>query len=330
MIDITKTHVVHDWAYERPLLATCIDPQGRFVVSSAEDGLLQRFKVPNGELEVFPRSHASWVQALAISPDGNRVVSGGGDGRLTWWNTEDAKASVLHSVEDAHQDWIRGIGFSPDGSKLLSGGYDGKVNLWDAASGERLKTWEDHPGNVYSICFFPDNQRFVSGDLLGNIHLRDVSKDEVIAKFDGSTLHSYNAGQRVNFGGIRSLAINADASQLIAGGLHKASNPLGAVHEPFLLRFNISDQQLLKSHIAEGITGGGLWNVRFLSDGKAMGVSGGSTGGFLLFWDTEQEKTVHQFKLPSLARGMDLTGDERLAATAHHDRHLRVSLLAAD
>ena len=53
MIDITKAHVVHDWTYERPLLAARFDPQSRFVVTSAENNLLQRFNLPGGEVEVF-------------------------------------------------------------------------------------------------------------------------------------------------------------------------------------------------------------------------------------------------------------------------------------
>jgi len=37
-----------------------------------------------------------------------------------------------------------------------------------------------------------------------------------------------------------------------------------------------------------------------------MGVSGGVTGGILLFWKPDAEKAFHKFQLPALARDMDL------------------------
>jgi hypothetical protein len=159
--------------------------------------------------------------------------------------------------------------------------------------------------------------------------LWNVDADEPIAKFEAAPLHSFNDGQKVNFGGARSLATNKDVSQIAAGGLHKSTNPLGAVHEPLALRFSMDGQKLLRSHTAEGIPGGGLWRVQYLADGTLCGVSGGSTGGFLLFWNADQDLTIHKFQLPSLARDMDLSADGLLVATSHYDRHLRITKLAA-
>ena len=63
-----------------------------------------------------------------------------------------------------------------------------------------------------------------------------------------------------------------------------------AVNEPLVLLFNWESQKLEKQQIAEGITGGVIWRLRWLGDGSLMGVSGGSTGGFLLFWKPDAEK----------------------------------------
>lgn len=325
MIDITKARLLHDWTYERPLLACGIDPQARFVVTSSENRLLQRFSFPDGRMDVFPPAHESWVQAIALSGDGRTCVSGGGDGRLVWWDVAEAITSVR--TIDAHQGWIRSLSMSPDGRWLASGGYDRQVRLWDMASGERVRSWTDHEMNVYAVQFFPDCRRLASGDLKGTIVLRDRDADAPIARFDGATLHSFNDGQRVNFGGVRGLAVDQEMTHLAAGGLHKASNPLGAVHEPLALQFSVADQTLLHSHVAEGIPGGSLWQIKYLSDGHLMGVCGGSTGGSLLFWKRGQDLAVHQFPLPSLARGMDVSADSRLVATTHYDGHLRISQL---
>lgn len=326
MLDITKAHVVHDWAYERPLLATRFDPQGRFVIASAENALIQKFKVPEGTIEVFPKVHDSWIQALAITPDGNICISGGGDGRLVWWDLTASPVAAIRTIE-AHKGWIRGLSISPDGKYVASGGYDTLIHLWDVQTGEKLRSWNNHEMNVYSVRFFPDSRRLVSGDLKGVILVRDIEGEADPVRFDGAPLHSFNDGQKVNFGGVRCLAIDASMEHLAAGGLHKSSNPLGAVHEPLALQFNMADQKLLNSHTAEGIPGGGLWNLHYLPDGHLMGMSGGSTGGFLLFWKLGQDLTVHKFQLPSLARDMDITSDGRFVATSHYDRHLRVTEL---
>jgi hypothetical protein len=72
-----------------------------------------------------------------------------------------------------------------------------------------------------------------------------------------------------------------------------------------------------------------IWRVQWLPDGTAVGVSGGSTGGLLLFFNDALEKEIHRFKLPSLARDMDLHATSGLIATAHFDRHLRFTSIAA-
>jgi WD40 repeat protein len=142
-------------------------------------------------------------------------------------------------------------------------------------------------------------------------------------------LHTYEGGQQVDFGGVRALAISPDEKWLAAGGLYKATNPLGAVHEPIVLLFNWESQKVEKQQIAEGITGGVVWRLRWLADGSLMGISGGSTGGFLLFWKPDADKDYFRFQLPNIARDMDLHPDGLQVATAHHDRHVRITRLAA-
>jgi hypothetical protein len=101
------------------------------------------------------------------------------------------------------------------------------------------------------------------------------------------------------------------------------------VHEPIVLLFNWESQKVEKQQIAEGITGGVVWRLRWLADGSLMGVSGGSTGGFLLFWKPDGDKDYFRFQLPNIARDMDLHPDGLQVATAHHDRHVRITRLAA-
>jgi hypothetical protein len=82
-------------------------------------------------------------------------------------------------------------------------------------------------------------------------------------------------------------------------------------------------QKLVQSHIAEGVIGV-IWRALHAAD-FLVGVSGGSTGGFLLFWRPDQPKEFHRFQLPHLARDGDMHPDGIQIATSHFDNKLRIS-----
>jgi WD40 repeat protein len=326
--DPKQAYVVSQWPYDRPLNACRFDPAGRFVFCGAEDAVVQRFKLPDGARTNFPGGHETWVQSIGVSKDGSQLVSGGCDGKLTWWDTVAETPKPIRTVE-AHKGWIRSIDVSPDGTLIATGGNDNQARLWSMSDGKLVRELPGHERNVYSVAFHPQGAFLLSGDLMGVVKQWEVTTGKLARSFDAKPLHTYEGGQQVDFGGVRALAVSPDGKWLAAGGLYKATNPLGAVHEPLVLLFNWESQKLEKQQIAEGITGGVIWRLRWLGDGSLMGVSGGSTGGFLLFWKTDAEKPYHNFKLPALARDMDLHADGLQVATAHSDKHIRLTRLAA-
>jgi hypothetical protein len=165
--------------------------------------------------------------------------------------------------------------------------------------------------------------------LMGKINVWKLEDRSMVRTLDGATLYNPNKGQNAEFGGVRSLAISPNGNEVFAAGTHKGSNPFGAVHEPLLLRFNWADGALVKSHVCDGIPGGLLYRTAALNDATVTAVSGGSSGGILLFFNATQEKEIHRAGLPSLARDMDIHAAKGLVATAHYDQHLRISGLFA-
>jgi WD40 repeat protein len=278
---------------------------------------VERFKLADGARTVLSGGHETWVKALAFSKDGAQAISAGCDGKITWWDAAAEAPKPIRSI-NAHQGWIRSLDVSPDGTQLVSGGNDHVVRLWSG-----------HERHVYSVAFHPAGQFVLSGDLTGVLKQWDVASGKEVRTFDAKPLHTYEGGQRVDFGGIRAIAVSPDGKWLAAGGLHKATNPLGAVHEPLVLLFDWETQKLEKQQVADGITGGVVWRLKWLGDGSLMGVSGGSSGGWLLFWKPDAEKDFHRFQLPNIARDMDVHPNGLEVATAHHDRHVRITRLAA-
>ena len=322
--DPTKLHIVNDWAHESPLIACRFDPAGKFVFASAEDNSVQRWDLASGEKVAF-QSHDSWVRGIEFSNDGNTMISAGCDGRLIWWPASEKEPQPIRRI-NAHIGWIRYIARSPDGKYLASAGTDNLAKLWNLETGELIKTFTGHEKHVYSVLFHPDGQHLLSGDLAGKVKQWEIATGNMVREFDATKLHTYNGGQQVDFGGVRSMAISPDGKQLACSGLHEASNPLGAVHDPLVMIFDWESQQLVRSHIAEGLKGV-AWRVVYHPDGFLIGGCGGSSGGFILFWKSDEDKDFHRLKMPHLTRDIDLHGDQLRIATSHYDKHIRISSL---
>ena len=324
--DPKQTHVSAEWKYTSPLISCRFDPNGRYVVSSAEDHQLQRWEFPAGKLTTLA-GHESWVRDIVFLPDGETVVTVGSDEQMIFWPLTAEKPEPIRKVK-AHKGWIRCGDVSPDGKTLVTGGNDNLVKLWNADDGKPLQQLSGHESHVYSVMFHPGGRFVLSGDLSGQVKQWDVASGKQVHSFDAKDLHSYNNGQQVHYGGVRSLSLSPDGKQLACGGLHKASNPLGAVNEPLVVVFEWETQKQVRAHVADGVRGV-IWRSLYLPDGKILGASGGAGGGFLLFWNPNEDKSFHQFKLKDTIRGLDIHPDGLHLATAHWDRHLRISRMTA-
>ena len=286
--DLKQAHVVSQWAYDRPLNACRFEPAGRFVFCGSEDAVVERFKLADGARTLLNGGHETWVHALAFSKDG-AAISGGCDGKITWWDTAADAPKPIRSIE-AHKGWIRSLDVSPDGTLLASGGNDNAVRLWNVADGTLVRELAGHSGTCTA---WPFIRRGSSAQRRPGRRAQAMGRGDRqgIRTFDAKPLHTYEGGQQVDFGGIRALAVSPDGKWLAAGGLYKATNPLGAVHEPLVLLFNWETQKVEKQQIADGIPGGVVWRLRWLGDGSLMGLSGGPPAAFCYSGSRTPRKT---------------------------------------
>ena len=326
--DLKQVHVVSQWKYDRPLCACRFDPLGRYIFCGAQDNTVQRFALADGKLTVLKDGHKTWVRSVAFSHDGRFALTGGSEGAVTWWETAAEEPKPVRTIE-AHKGWIRKMEVSPDGKMLASAGNDGFIRLWSVSDGSLIRELKVTEKDVYSVTFHPDGETLLSGTLMGELFRWNLATGEKVKEYDAKALHSFNGGQRVHFGGIRGLAVSPDGKWVAGGGLHKATNPLGAVHEPLVLLFDVETGELVKTQLHEPIKKGVIWRLVWVADGSLMAVCGGGDGGYLLFYRPDADKAHHAFKLPNHARDMDLHADGLQVCSAHYDNHIRISRLAA-
>ncbi|HAD03350.1 MAG TPA: hypothetical protein DEB35_10725 [Desulfuromonas sp.] len=124
------------------------------------------------------------IEALAISPDGCHLLSGGFDKNLTLW---DVISGACTRVFKKQPSVICAVAFSPDGFLCLSGGEDSTLRLWHLGSGECLRIFEGHSSCVKSVEFSSDSLKILSGSQDGMLRLWDVETGECINIFEGHT-----------------------------------------------------------------------------------------------------------------------------------------------
>ena len=201
--DPKQAHILAQWSVERPIVCCRFDPRGRFVFCGLESSTIQRVSLADGKKVPLAGGHESWVFSLAISPGGETIYSGGGDGRVAVWETESATPKPIRMI-DAHRGWVRGLGVSRDGKLLASGGNDRVVRLWEASSGRLVRELTGHQSQVYSLVFSTDGRTLLTGDLVGSIWQWDLATGKSVGTFDAKPLYHLDKSQMVDFGGAAS------------------------------------------------------------------------------------------------------------------------------
>jgi WD40 repeat protein len=90
------------------------------------------------------------IHALAISPDGKLLASGGDEGSVKLWNLNTGEELASF---DLHSQRISSLAFDSVGKMLASASFDGTVKIWDAKAEKLLHTLPKKNSKVYFTKF---------------------------------------------------------------------------------------------------------------------------------------------------------------------------------
>ncbi len=142
--------------------------------------------------------HTATVEALAFTPDGERLCSAGLDKNVLVWNLSnlrDLKRTFLRErtirwqVARGLRGSIYALASAPNDGLLAIGGYGamgslGEILLVDPVKGTLVKVLEGHRQTVCSLAFSPDGKRLVSADTSGCVLLWNREGGKPITIYD--------------------------------------------------------------------------------------------------------------------------------------------------
>ncbi|KAE9392482.1 hypothetical protein BT96DRAFT_887916 [Gymnopus androsaceus JB14] len=142
------------------------------MISGLDNGTVQIWNTATGKTEQVLKR----VGAVAVSPDGCRVVSVSGDETLRIWNLSTGKTE--HVLRD-HNGAVDAVAFSSDGSRVVSASWSGEVRIWNTSTGTTEHIHQMRSLNsVDAIAVSPNGSIVACGSRDGTVKIWNTSTGE--------------------------------------------------------------------------------------------------------------------------------------------------------
>jgi len=258
--------------------------------------------------------HPATVQSLAFSHDGQRAMSGGGDGTVRFWDLSSGEQIACVKAH-SEKEYVRRVSYSPVEEKALSGGSLGEILLWDMEKMQVIKRFTGHASDIRaSLAWTKDGKTFLSGSWDGSVRLWNVQTGQETAHL------------QPGYGRVMSLALSPDGRYALSSYLNAPNQPViywNLETQKEINRFGVPGnpwytEQHQQLHVA---------SVAFLPDGKTALF--GLVFGTVIWWDLNKWELIamnrlHQRELEFVACTAD--GNEAISVgiDAKTDRNAKV------
>lgn len=210
--------------------------------------------------------HRDIIESIAISPDGQTIVSGSYDATIKIWSL---RTGELQNTLKGHNNRITCVAISTDGQIIASGSYDQTIKLWSLSTGKFLQSLEDRPDRVRDIAFSPNGQILLS---IGDWEIK---------------LWAVKTGKL-----LRILAGNSQGSRLVAFSPDRHTCAIGSLNGTLEIWHPSIGRQLRT--FANRMCGIGA--IAFSPDGQILASASGTT---IDFWHPQTGKLINSFSVES-------------------------------
>ena len=167
--------------------SVCVHPRGDRVFAGLNDGRIISWNLTAGRVDLMFSGHRAPVNAMCLSLDGERILSGSGDftdqdNTLKLW---DACTGECVRTFRGHERAVNAVLLTPDGGMAVSGSSDGTIGLWDVDSGQSPGRLAGHAGAVLSLALSGDGRHVLSGGFDRTVRLWSLEGRTGLRVFEG-------------------------------------------------------------------------------------------------------------------------------------------------
>lgn len=189
-----------------PPRAIALSRDGSLLATDGGYNQIQLWDWQSSQLNATLTGHNSEVNALAISPNKQILVSGDQQGQAIIWNLRTGQiANTLTRSRPNLANPINSVAITANGQTLITASNQG-IELWDINTGRLVLTLPES-GEANAIAISPDSRTLVSGHLDNTVKLWNL--------LNGNLVQTLEAGERGFI--VESVAISPDGQTIAAG-----------------------------------------------------------------------------------------------------------------
>lgn len=135
---VTEQREITAGLTDRITAVVALPEAGRVLVADGvvtESGIVRELDLTTGEVIRSWTAHDDTIFAMALSHDGKRLATAGGDRLLKVWDLASGRESARM---EAHSSQVLSVAFHPDDSQLVTGGADRQLKVWDVRTRENV------------------------------------------------------------------------------------------------------------------------------------------------------------------------------------------------
>jgi WD40 repeat protein len=165
------------WFHEDTVIDAQFSPDGRWVLTAGEDGVMRVWDAGTGGAISPPFQHIGNIRHARFSPDGEYIAAA--SEKVTGvWEARTGRA-IFTSLGKGRPGFC--INFSHDGHRIITAGVHSTTDVWDATTGDQDDLHFEPEGDVYWAAFSPDGSRMVTRSGERAVTLWDAHTGEQIA-----------------------------------------------------------------------------------------------------------------------------------------------------